>query len=70
MPREASLSPGAIALRRAGYLKCPAWWLTKEQFELLQYMAQQNLPEINRIKEEAYDLPDYASYSSPYRDCA
>ena len=53
MPREASNSPGARALRLAGYVKCPAWWLTQEQFELLQYMARQNLPEINRIKDQA-----------------
>jgi len=53
MPREASNTPGARALRLAGYLKCPAWWLTTEQFELLKYMAEQNLPEISRIKAEA-----------------
>jgi hypothetical protein len=40
-------------LRLAGYVKCPAWWLTTEQFELLKYMAVKNLPEINRIKAEA-----------------
>jgi hypothetical protein len=53
MPREVSNSPGARALRLAGYVKCPAWWLTSEQFELLKYMAVKNLPEINRIKNEA-----------------
>jgi hypothetical protein len=57
MPREASDSPGARALRRAGYVKLPAWWVTQEQFELLQYMARQNLPEINKIKERAYEWP-------------
>jgi hypothetical protein len=53
MPRDPSNSPGARALRLAGYVKCPAWWLTQEQFELLQYMAKQNLAEINKIKDEA-----------------
>jgi hypothetical protein len=53
MPRDASDSPGARALRLAGYVKCPAWWLTTEQFELLKYMAEQNLPDISRIKAEA-----------------
>jgi hypothetical protein len=52
MPRDASNSPGARALRLAGYVKCPAWWLTQEQFELLQYMARQNLETINRIKKD------------------
>jgi hypothetical protein len=57
MSRDPSNSPGARALRLAGYVKCPAWWLTQEQFELLQYMARQNLPEINKIKERAYEWP-------------
>ena len=53
MPREVSNSPGARALRLAGYVKLPAWWVTQEQFELIQYMTKQNLPEISRIKERA-----------------
>jgi hypothetical protein len=53
MTREVSNSPGARALRQAGYVKCPAWWLTSEQFELLKYMCRGNLEEINRIKSEA-----------------
>jgi hypothetical protein len=52
MTRDVSNTPGARALRLAGYVKCPAWWLTTEQFELLKYMAVKNLPEINRIKAE------------------
>jgi hypothetical protein len=57
MPRDPSNSPGAIALRQAGYVKLPAWWVTQEQFELVQYMTKQNLPEINKIKERAYEWP-------------
>ena len=53
MPREVSNSHGARALRLAGYVKLPAWWVTQEQFELIQYMTKQNLPEINKIKERA-----------------
>jgi hypothetical protein len=53
MPRDPSNSPGARALRRAGYVKLPAWWVTQEQFELIEYMAKQNLAEINRIKDQA-----------------
>ena len=52
MPRDPSNSPGARALRLAGYVKLPAWWVTREQFELIEYMAKQNLAEINRIKNE------------------
>jgi hypothetical protein len=51
MPRDASDSPAAQALRQAGFVKCPSWWITAEQFQLLEYMARQNLDEINRIKD-------------------
>jgi hypothetical protein len=53
MPRDASNSPGARALRLAGYVKLPAWWVTQEQFELIEYMCQGNLPEISKIKQAA-----------------
>jgi hypothetical protein len=53
MPREVSNSPGARALRLAGYVKLPAWWVTQEQLGLIEYMAKQNLAEITRIKLEA-----------------
>ena len=35
MPRDASNSPGARALRLAGYVKLPAWWVTQEQLLLI-----------------------------------
>ncbi len=47
-------SPGAMALRAAGYKPCPRWWLTEEQMELVAYMAQQNEAEVNRIRAAAY----------------
>jgi hypothetical protein len=60
MPRDPSNSPGARALRLAGYVKLPAWWVTQEQFELIEYMAKQNKDDIDAIKERAYDWPqDY-----------
>jgi hypothetical protein len=40
-------------LRLAGFVKSPNFWVTREQYELILWMAQQNLPEINRIKSEA-----------------
>lgn len=46
-------SPGAKALRAAGYVKCPSWWVTQEQYELICYMAAQNKPDIDRIKDRA-----------------
>ena len=51
MTRQASDSPGAQALRAAGYVKLPGLWVTQEQYELVIYMANQNLPDITRIKD-------------------
>lgn len=47
-------SPGAMALRAAGFKPCPRWWLTQEQMELVEYMAKQNEVEVNRIRAAAY----------------
>lgn len=47
-------SPGAQALRAAGFKPCPRWWLTQEQLDLVEYMARQNQDEVNRIRAEAY----------------
>ena len=52
MPREASDSPAARALRQAGFVKCPSWWVREDQLELIEYLARQNLDQINRIKEK------------------
>ncbi len=46
-------SPGAAALRAAGYIPCPRWWMTAEQMELVAYMAAQNSAEVNRIRSMA-----------------
>lgn len=53
MTRGESDSPGARALREAGYVKLPGWWVTQEQYELVAYMARQNKATIDEIKEEA-----------------
>jgi hypothetical protein len=53
---DPSNSPGARALRRAGYVKLPAWWVTEEQLLLIEYLARQNLETITRIKDEAEKL--------------
>jgi hypothetical protein len=54
MSRTASDSPGARALRLAGYVKSPSFWVTQEQYEMIVWMAQQNKEEIEAIKERAY----------------
>lgn len=53
MTRSASDSPAARALRAAGYVKLPGWWVTQEQADLVEYMARHNLDDINAIKEKA-----------------
>ena len=40
-------------MRLAGYVKLPAWWVTQEQLELIEYMAKQNKNDIDAIKERA-----------------
>lgn len=57
MTRSASDSPAARALRAAGYVKLPGWWVTQEQMDLIEYMARQNLPEIQKIKDR-YQWPN------------
>lgn len=46
-------SPSSQALRDAGYKRCPRWWLTDEQLELVAYLAHQNEAEVKRIRETA-----------------
>jgi hypothetical protein len=53
MTRSASDSPAARALRDAGYVKLPGWWVKQSDFELIEYMARQRLPEIETIKRRA-----------------
>lgn len=53
MPREVSNSPGARALRLAGFVKIPSLWVTEEERALIIFMAEKHLPEINRIKDQA-----------------
>ena len=46
-------SPSAKALRAAGYLPLPRWWVKKEDLDLIEYMAKQHQAEVNRIRKEA-----------------
>lgn len=53
MARGESNSPKAQALRAAGYRKLPNWWVTQEQYELIVYMCEGNLKDIERIKRDS-----------------
>lgn len=46
-------SPGAMALRAAGFKPLPRWWVTQEQLDLIEYMIRDNAAEVNRIRAEA-----------------
>lgn len=55
MTRSTGDSPAARALRAAGYVKLPGLWVTKEQFELAIYIAQQNYEAVQKIKREHHE---------------
>ena len=55
-------SPQAQAIRAAGFVRVPGGlWCTTEQLELILYMLEQNLDEINAIKDR-YDGTTTASH--------
>lgn len=47
----------ALALRAAGFKPLPRWWVRAEDFELVEYMAQQCADEVNRIRAEEHSRP-------------
>ena len=47
----------ALALRSAGFKPLPRWWVRAEDFELVEYMAQQCADEVNRIRAEEHSRP-------------
>lgn len=47
----------ATALRAAGYLPLPRYWVTREQMDLIMYMVRQNEADVTRIRVEANALP-------------
>jgi len=46
-------SKACEALRAAGYLALPRWWVTQDQFDVIERMAKGNRDEVYRIKYEA-----------------
>lgn len=57
-------SPGAQALRAAGYKPLPRLWVTQEQMDLVQWWASQNAAEVNRIRREAQMTTTKARYGA------
>ena len=48
----------AAALRAAGYLPLPRYWVTRDQMDLIMYMVRQNEEDVTRIRVEANALPE------------
>jgi hypothetical protein len=46
-------SRGAQALRAAGFVPLPRWWVKREDLDLIEYMARQHESEVNSIRHEA-----------------
>lgn len=46
-------SPSAHALREAGFVPLPRWWVRQEDMDLIQYMALKYAEEVNTIREQA-----------------
>lgn len=43
-------SPAAKALRAAGFVPLPRWWVKAEDLALIEYMARQHADEVSRIR--------------------
>jgi hypothetical protein len=46
------------ALRKAGFVRLPPWWVTPEELEVIHRMAHGHQYTINRIRKEAHDARD------------
>jgi hypothetical protein len=58
MPNGSELkSRGAQALRAAGFVPLPRWWVKREDLDLIEYMAKQHEAEVNRIRALSKDVP-------------
>ncbi len=43
------------ALRKAGFVRLPAWWVTRDELEVIHHMAHNHEAEVNRIRREVRD---------------
>lgn len=46
-------SPAAQALRKAGYVPLPRWWVTQDQLDVIRRMAEGNSDVVNAIRTKA-----------------
>jgi hypothetical protein len=43
----------AVALREAGYVPLPRWWVTRADLDVIAQMAQAHAEDVNRIRAQA-----------------
>lgn len=55
MPNHDSNSPGARALREAGFVRLPRFWVPREMRDEVVARAEKYLNQINHIRQEAED---------------
>jgi hypothetical protein len=48
----------APALRAAGFVRVPGYWVRPEDLELIRYMAEKHSHEVNAIRVAVTDRPE------------
>lgn len=43
------------ALRKAGFVRIPAWWVRRDELEVIHRIAHNHEEEVNRIRREVRD---------------
>jgi len=46
------------ALRAAGFVRIPAWWVTPDELEVIHRMAHNHQSEVNRIRAKTREKKD------------
>lgn len=50
MTNSRSIGPTAEALRKAGFIPVPRVWVTREDLEMILWMAKKHEPAVNEIR--------------------
>lgn len=59
MPKNPPVNYGVgDALRKAGFVRIPAWWVRREELEVIHRMAHNHQDEVNRIRREVRNNAD------------
>lgn len=55
------------ALKKAGFVRLPPWWVTPDQLEVIHRMAHNHEYEVNRIRAEARNSGTNAQAPTPIK---